>query len=492
MLSSRVLAFTLAVALPLAACSDDATSGPGADADTIASGDATDLPDADPDATTPDAEPGDTQVPPDGAAPTDVVVTDTAPQIPPPDVTVDLGLCSPPGGSRNIYDLQNPDCPDHIFPNPVGNDGVDVELDGVIVTGLFGDTLFVQEPPGGPYSGITVFAHGLPTDTDLAVGDRVNITGSYSEFFENSQIYLDTYDRIGPGAPPEPYVIAHPSHIATNGPIGELFEGVLVRVEDVHTLHTQPDCPRDYGEFAITGLLRVDDLGYRWDARLGDHFESITGPLMYAFGNFKMEPRDADDVVWTVKGLPANVSKCVATECQAPIEESGTKLVVINEHMPDPWGPDSGREWIELHNPGSTAIDITGWQVRDCGDLAVTLQGGNLTIPAGGYLVLAQSTNFLSNGGVPADYAYGTSFYLPNTVGAILLYNGATVTAELVDQVRYSRFDAWVDVFIAGASLERVSPTGDGTTHANWKAATRTFGSEDQRGTPGEKNSATP
>lgn len=39
-----------------------------------------------------------------------------------------------------------------------------------------------------------------------------------------------------------------------------MFEGVLVRVMNVQTNHTIPDCPHDYGEFQVSDDLRVDDM----------------------------------------------------------------------------------------------------------------------------------------------------------------------------------------------------------------------------------------
>ena len=495
--------FVALASLLVAACSDD-PSTVGGDASDATSGDTLAVEDVDPDAadsSAPDSELTDSALvdstaPEDTLAvdttPADTVPADTTPPIPEPDVTAPFGNCSAPGGSVNIYDLQDPQCPDHVWPEPIGQPGFYVELAGVVVTGLFGDTMFVQEANGGPYSGITVytaFTDGLPTDEGLAVGDRVNLKGNYSEFFENSQITLDSYVQISAGTPPAPYVPVHPAHLSTDGAIAEMFEGVLVQVQDVTTIHTRPDCPKEYGEFAVTGNLRVDDLGYLWDARLGDHFTSITGPLYYAFGNFKVEPRNEADLVWTVKGASQGISKCIATECQAPAEMPGSKEVVINEHMPDPWGSDVNQEWIELYNPTSAPVSIQGWQVRDCGGQAFTLSGPNLTIPPHGYLVLGMNSNYATNGGVPVDLAYGQAYYLPNTVGAILLYNGATFDAALVDQVRYSRFEPWTQL-VSGKSLERINPTGDGTVPTNWASGSKKFGSADQKGTPGEENSA--
>lgn len=410
------------------------------------------------------------------------------PDIPEPDVTPLFGNCSEPGGGVNIYDLQDPQCPDHFDPEPVGTPGVYVELTGVIVTAAFGDTVFVQEPAGGPYSGIAIFTHGIFTG-DLSPGDILDVQGNYSEFFENSQIYLEDWTVTGSTDAPEPYVPAHPQHISTEGELGELFEGVLVRVENVETIHTQPDCPHDYGEWTVSGGLRIDDMGVKWAARLGDQFESVTGPLNYSFGNFKIEPRFESDIAWTVKGSEGAISKCIAAECSVDASVPGSKAIVVNEMMPDPAGTDSGQEWIELYNPGDAPVDIAGWEIRDCGDQAWPITGADTVIGPGEYFVVGMNANPNSNGEVPVDVAYGQAFYMPNTVGSVLIYDGSGPTAKLVDQTRYSRFDPW-DQMQAGHSLERITPLSDGTLPESWATGQGTWGPSENEGTPGGPNSA--
>ena len=152
-------------------------------------------------------------------------------------------------------------------------------------------------------------------------------------------------------------------------------------------------------------------------------------------------------------------------------------------------GADDGKEWFELYNPESEPINVNGWQIRDCGDQALELAGPNLTIPGRGYLVIGMSTNTATNGGVPVDLGYGGGFYLPNTLGAILLYDSTATGATLVDNTRYSAFEPWT-AFQAGRSIERIRATGDGTSETNWKAGTASFGTGDNRGTPGKRNSA--
>ena len=56
--------------------------------------------------------------------------------------------------------------------------------------------------------------------------------------------------------------------------------------------------------------------------------------------------------------------------------------VVINEIMYNTPSANPAEEWIELHNRGTTAVNLLGWRISD----GVDYTFGNVTIPAGGYL----------------------------------------------------------------------------------------------------------
>ena len=198
-----------------------------------------------------------------------------------------------------IYDVQS----DRI---PIGTI---VKLEGVVASSGFTwsdsaeATFFVQEPDGGARSGIQVFVADS-TGLAIAPGDELTIVGTYDEYFDMSQIEVvdaSGVSKTGTVAPPEPEVIADPATIATNGASAEDYESVLVRVENVTVTNVNPDDPEDFGEFAVTGELRIDDVFFAmtdWTKpMLGDSFASITGPLIYGFMNFKLEPRDAADLV---------------------------------------------------------------------------------------------------------------------------------------------------------------------------------------------------
>jgi predicted extracellular nuclease len=164
-------------------------------------------------------------------------------------------------------------------------------------------SFFVQDSVGGPFSGIQVFV----SDTagfQIAPGDQVTLTGTYTEFGgEMSQIEVGDASAItvgssGPAPTPE---LVDPAMIATGGAMSEDYESVLVTVENVMVTDENPDAPMEFGEFVVTGDLRVDDEFFAmadWTKpAVGQSYASITGLLVYGFDNFKLEPRDAADLV---------------------------------------------------------------------------------------------------------------------------------------------------------------------------------------------------
>jgi len=101
--------------------------------------------------------------------------------------------------------------------------------------------------------------------------------------------------------------------------------------------------------------------------------------------------------------------------------------VVIQEIA---WMGDSdsaNHEWIELHNTGSTAVDMAGWELRDSGNLHLDLEG---IIEPGAYVVLERnrsSENYLFN---PPFLIYTGA--LVNTGATLSLYQA---DGTIIDQV---------------------------------------------------------
>lgn len=148
--------------------------------------------------------------------------------------------------------------------------------------------------------------------------------------------------------------------------------------------------------------------------------------------------------------------------------------LLISEVMANPEAvSDSNGEWFELFNPTSEAIDLNGVTLSDLGSNSHLVSfGGSLLINPGDYFVLARSDDMSLNGGVNADYAYGSDFSLTNTEDEIIL------TDSLGNQLQLSFVSGFVQ---PGVSREL---TGPGMSPAHFNLATASYGSGDL-GTPG-------
>lgn len=62
--------------------------------------------------------------------------------------------------------------------------------------------------------------------------------------------------------------------------------------------------------------------------------------------------------------------------------------IIINEWEPNPPGTDSGKEWIELYNPTSQAVNVGGWKLLDSHyGKSVSIPMGTVIVPDGYQLI---------------------------------------------------------------------------------------------------------
>ena len=228
---------------------------------------------------------------PSGDPTTDATTTDATsnPSDPTTDTTTDSGE------DVTIYDIQQ---------EKIALDTV-VTVKGVIVTSpvklkdLKG-TVFIEEPAGGEYSGIAVYMYDEVTAAfDAPPGSVVNVTGTVSDFFGNSQLIVmapGDIEVVGTDVIPAPAIV-EAADIATGGAKAENYEGVLVQIQDA--LVTVPGV--DIGQFEVEGGARVSDyflfdLGMSPKPVMGDVYPSITGPLLFSFDQFQIAPRSLADL----------------------------------------------------------------------------------------------------------------------------------------------------------------------------------------------------
>lgn len=165
--------------------------------------------------------------------------------------------------------------------------------------------------------------------------------------------------------------------------------------------------------------------------------------------------------------------------------KAGFGQIVITEIMQNPAAvTDANGEWFELHNAGNTGVDINGWKIKDDATASethtISKQGG-LTIPAGGYIVLAEEGSSTVNGGITPDYDYAR-INLGNSTDGLVLTNASDVEQ---DRVVWDNGSTFPDP--NGASMALKAPDLDNSVGANWCEATTTYGSGD-KGTPGAAN----
>jgi hypothetical protein len=92
-------------------------------------------------------------------------------------------------------------------------------------------------------------------------------------------------------------------------------------------------------------------------------------------------------------------------------------MIFINEWLPNPTGPDTDGEWLELFNAGAAAVNLSGWRIENGSGKGVKL--GDLQIGPRGYLVL---------------YRKDTKLTLRNRDETLSLYNAQ---GELQDRAEF-------------------------------------------------------
>lgn len=171
-----------------------------------------------------------------------------------------------------------------------------VSLDAVVVTAVRAESGFVvQDVAGGAYSGIYVYDYGTNI---VAVGDMVDISGTYIEYYGLSELTDITVSVTGAGALPA----AIESDACALAADPEPYESVRVHLASGTVTDDNADSDDgsvDYDEFVIDSCLRVDDwLDETIDQpALGTTYSSISGVLIFSFDNFKLAPHSAADLV---------------------------------------------------------------------------------------------------------------------------------------------------------------------------------------------------
>lgn len=340
--------------------------------------------------------------------------------------TTDEGSSSSSGTTAGVDDDSIYEIQDGTIPG-----GANVDVRGVVVTGVANNAIFVQEPAGGQYSGVYVYLNAVPA---VAVGDEVDILGTAAEFNELTEIDASA-GVVTPTGVTGIVVMPEVVMQADLAPmLAEPWEGVLVRIEGMPlTVSALPG----FSEFDVNGGgaedTRIDNFLYSVLDRLGTYpdfgvgasFTAIQGPLNFNFGEFKIAPRSAADLEGYMGGPP------IPGE---PIDNLVPGDLVVTEVMFDPTCAGDECEWIEVYNASGIDVNLFGLRIQDSA-LSVMNQGQvaeNVLVPAGAVVVLAHGDAASWPYAVPPAAYYGGAPGLNNGAGGDLV---AILNAtEVLDQ----------------------------------------------------------
>lgn len=110
--------------------------------------------------------------------------------------------------------------------------------------------------------------------------------------------------------------------------------------------------------------------------------------------------------------------------------------VVLNEVMYDLSGTDTGREWVEIYNAGSSVADLLSWKFFENNtNHGLNSVSGGTGLAAGGYAIIADdSVKFLLDWPSFSGILFDSAFSLNNTGETISLKDD---TQTIVDEVTY-------------------------------------------------------
>ncbi len=198
--------------------------------------------------------------------------------------------------------------------------GCEISLQGaVVISPMFSvSSFYVQDPAGGPWSGVLVVTPADDADA-VEIGDEVNLRGVVEEVSEKTRLIASVLSLSGAQISlPQPTVLSL-AQIQSDDPSADSFESTLVRVTEVAVTEViQTDAQGlDQGDFVVASAQAPQaSLVVGWafthpyacpagyenicqsDRRQGgDCFSEITGVLDFSPDHYRLQPRQESDLV---------------------------------------------------------------------------------------------------------------------------------------------------------------------------------------------------
>ncbi|MCP4550072.1 MAG: T9SS type A sorting domain-containing protein [bacterium] len=191
---------------------------------------------------------------------------------------------------------------------------------------------------------------------------------------------------------------------------------------------------------------------------------------------------------WSGAALPAGpdatitLTEDTALTAMFVQDTASTPRAVINEiNYHSHVDFDSG-DWVELHNPGLSSLDLSGWVLKDDNYDHTFTFPENTILLAGDYLVVCDNLDDFQSSFPGIDCAIGDmDFSFGGNGDQVRLFNSQE---ELVDEVEYDDTPPWPsEPDGGGPTLELTHPLADNGLPEFWSSSITAHG------TPGEFNS---
>jgi|GEM_PF-5926708 hypothetical protein len=240
-------------------------------------------------------------------------------------------------------------------------------------------------------------------------------------------------------------------------------------------LGAKPQCPSGYhcSETAGRSVCLRDDISAEIDAGISEDLWVTNDSSDLGDPNHDGPTEPTDD-----GNVPDTLSPDQGPTYPDGLIQSGA--LHISEVLINPQAIfDAKGEYLELYNPGNTAIDINGWTLRDnSSDAHTIVSSGPVLVPAKGYVVIGKVVDQVDNGNVNVAYAYGSQFSMANSGDEVLLVDPS---GKIVDQFSYG--SSFVD---AGSAASVIDFSANKNDPSNWCLETFAWsGSSGDKGSPG-------
>lgn len=168
--------------------------------------------------------------------------------------------------------------------------------------------------------------------------------------------------------------------------------------------------------------------------------------------------------------------------------------VIITEIMYDLPGTDTGREWIEVRNEGSTDVDLSLFKLFEANtNHKITAISGGVTLSPGSFAVIADNSDkFLIDHSGYSGILFDSAFSLANTTETLLLKNGDVEEDSATYSSETGAAGDGQTLQLIGSSFETGNPTPGASNISSPPPVEDTEEVETPIDTGGEKKETTP